>query len=291
MTEKHSGVRLRNRIAAISLLTAALSLLAWTTAVHAGPAERIAAAVPACAWPDKLVPGPVAKVPEQFKIRAVQLPNGAAQVSIVEGFRFPISPEGKEVFANVKIEQSEAEKFGSDREAIIANIRWILSTSKDMESPEPLLVDMNGFEGPMINRATFTGTTLALIALFHEKEKLVLTIYLENAPPDKRAFTTKAEWNGMRDRFFVALTSCAAKALEQAGAAAAVAPGASPAAPAARAIATPPAATPPLPSTAPVATPPPLETMPPMATPPSVATPPLVAMPQPSATAAPQKAP
>ena len=182
----------------------------------AGPAERIANAIPSCTWPDKLVPGAVAKLPEQFKLRAVQLPNGAAQVSVVEGYRFPIAPDGKEVFANVKVEQSESEKFDSDREAIVANIRWVLSTSKGMESPEPLLVSLNGFEGPMINRTSFSGTTLALIALFQETEKLVVTIYLENAPPEKRAFNTKSEWNGMRDRFFAALTSCAAQALASA---------------------------------------------------------------------------
>ena len=190
------------------------TLLAVASSAHAGPAERIANAIPNCQWPDKLVPGPVGKLPEQFKIRAVTIPSGTAQVSVVEGFRFALMPDGKtEPFANVKIEQSEADKFASDREAIVANIRWILSTSKDMETTEPLLVEMNGFEGPMINRATLSGSTLALIALFHEKEKLVFTIYLENAPPDKRGFQTKQEWNGMRDRFFVALTSCAAKAL------------------------------------------------------------------------------
>ena len=189
--------------------------LSWSMSgsAIAGPAKRIAYAMPSCAWSDKLVAGPVAKLPETFKSRMIQLPTGAAQVSIVEGYRFPLAQEGKDVFANVKVEQSEADKFEADREAIVANLRWILSTSKDMESPELLLVSMNGVEGPMINRATLSGNTLALIALFHDKEKLVITIYLENAPPDKRSFATKEEWNGMRDRLFIALTGCAAKAL------------------------------------------------------------------------------
>jgi hypothetical protein len=190
-------------------------VLCWSMAgvAYAGPAERVANAMPSCAWSDKLAPGTVAKVPDAFKLRAVQLSSGTAQVSVVEGFRFPIAQEGKEIFANIKIEQSEADKFEADREAIVANVRWILSTSKDMETPEPLLVSMNGFEGPMINRGTLTGSTLALITLFQEKEKLVITIYLENAQPDKRSFATKEEWNGMRDRLFIALTGCAAKAL------------------------------------------------------------------------------
>jgi hypothetical protein len=189
--------------------------MSWSMAglAYAGPAERVANAMPSCAWSDKMVAGPIAKLPDAFKLRAIQLPNGAAQVSIVEGYRFPMAEEGKEIFANIKIEQSEADKFEADREAIVANLRWILSTSKDMETPEPLLVSMNGFTGPMINRGTLTGSTLALIALFHDKEKLVITIYLENAPPDKRSFATKEEWNGMRDRLFIALTGCAAKAL------------------------------------------------------------------------------
>lgn len=197
--------------------TTALATLAicWSLAgtANAGTAERVANAMTSCPWSDKLVAGTVAKLPEAFKLRAVQLPSGAAQISIVEGFRFPMTQEDKGVFANVKVEQSEPEKFDSDREAIVANLRWILSTSKEMETPEPLLVSMNGFEGPMINRATLSGTTLALIALFNEKEKLVITIYLENAAPEKRSFATKEEWNGMRDRLFTALTSCAAKAL------------------------------------------------------------------------------
>ena len=189
--------------------------IGWSlaSAASAGPAERVANAMTSCAWSDKLAPGTVSKLPEAFKLRAVQLPSGAAQISIVEGYRFPLAQEDKGVFANIKVEQSEAEKFDSDREAIVANLRWILSTSKEMESTEPLLVSLNGFEGPMINRATLSGATLALIALFNEKERLVITIYLENAPVEKRSFGTKDEWNGMRDRFFAALTSCAAKAL------------------------------------------------------------------------------
>ena len=193
---------------------AAATAIAAAGHAYAGPAERIANAMPGCAWPDKLTAGPVTKLPEAFKLRAVQLPNGAAQVSIVEGYRFPIVEEGKGVFANVKIEQSEADKFDADREAIVANLRWILSTSKDMETTEPLLVSMSGFEGPMINRAGLTGSTLALIDLFQDKEKLVFTIYLENAPPEKRSFATKEEWNGMRDRVLTTLTGCAAKALQ-----------------------------------------------------------------------------
>jgi hypothetical protein len=168
-----------------------------------------------CAWSDKLLAGTIARLPEAFKLRAVQLPTGAAQVSIVEGYRFPLAQEGKDIFANIKIEQSETDKFDADREVIVANLRWILSTSKEMEGPEPFLVSMNGFEGPMITRGTLAGATLALIALFQEKEKMVITIYLENAAPDRRSFASKEEWNGMRDRLFIALTGCAAKALAQ----------------------------------------------------------------------------
>ena len=138
--------------------TTALATLAicWSLAgtANAGTAERVANAMTSCPWSDKLVAGTLAKLPEAFKLRAVQLPSGAAQISIVEGFRFPMAQEDKGVFANVKVEQSEPEKFDSDREAIVANLRWILSTTKEMETPEPLLVSMNGFEGPMINRAT-----------------------------------------------------------------------------------------------------------------------------------------
>ena len=212
-------------------LVVAAWLLAAPALAHAGAAEKFANAIPSCPWADKLVPGTPSKLPENFKMRAVQLPSGSAQVSVVEGFRFPAIPEGKtEPFANVKIELSEPDKFVADRETIISNIRWIHSTSKDMEAPQPLLVDLNGFEGPMINRASFSGTTLALIALFNEKEKVVVTIYLENAPPEQRGFQTKDEWNGMRDRFLVALTSCGAKALDASGSRAAASPAASTAA-------------------------------------------------------------
>jgi hypothetical protein len=189
-------------------------LALFAGAAAAGPAERIATAIKECAWQDKLVATAPTKLPEAFKVRSVQLPNGAAQVSVVEGWRFSLAEEGKEIFANIKVEQSEPDKFEADREAVVANLRWILSTSKGMETTEPLGVNFSGFEGPMINRAALTGSTLALIALFHEKERLIVTIYLENAPPEKRSFQTKEEWNLMRDRLLVTLTGCAAKALQ-----------------------------------------------------------------------------
>jgi hypothetical protein len=193
---------------------AMLSVMITASAAHAGPAEKVVNAMPSCNWSDKLVAGPVTKLPDAFKIRALQLENGTAQVSVVEGFRFPVAEEGKEIFANVKVEQSEPERFEADRDAVVANLRWILASSKGMETAEPLGVNMSGFEGPMINRAALSGSTLALIALFHDKEKLIVTIYLENAQPERRSFQTKEEWNLMRDRFLVALTGCAAKALQ-----------------------------------------------------------------------------
>jgi hypothetical protein len=197
------------------------STLAWCVppllfagAAIAGPAERVAMAMKDCTWPDKLVASAASKLPEAFKTRVVQLEGSSAQVSVVEGWRFSLAEDGKDAFANVKVEQSEADKFDSDRAAVVANLRWILSTSKGMESTEPLGVNFSGFEGPMINRAALTGSTLALIALFHEKERLIVTIYLENAPAEKRSFQTKDEWNVMRDRLLVTLTGCAAKALQ-----------------------------------------------------------------------------
>jgi hypothetical protein len=201
--------RIHSTIAVWTLLSAL-----FAGAAVAGPAERIAMGMKGCNWQDKLVASTPSKLPEVFKVRSVQLPTGAAQVSVVEGWRFALAEEGKDIFANVKIEQSETEKFEADREAVVANLRWILSTSKDMETAEPLAVNFSGFEGPMINRAALTGSTLALIALFQEKERLIVTIYLENAPPEKRSFQSKDEWNLMRDRLLVALTGCAAKALQ-----------------------------------------------------------------------------
>jgi len=200
----------------IGNIAAVCALLAMGAAgpANAGPAEKVANALNACEWPDKLAASPVNKLPDSFKTRALQFANGQAQVSVVEGYRMTIAEEGKEIFANVKVEQSEADRFESDRDAVVANLRYILSTSKGMETTEPLAVNNDGFEGPMINRAAITGSTLALIALFQEKEHLILTIYLENAAPEKRSFQTKDEWNLMRDHFLAALTGCAAKGLQ-----------------------------------------------------------------------------
>jgi len=183
-------------------------------AASAGPAEKVANGLGSCAWPDKLAASPVSKLPEAFKARSLQMPTGTVQISLVEGYRLSLAEDGKELFANVKVEQSDPQQFETDRDAVVANLRWILSSSKGMETTEPLGVSMNGFEGPMINRAALTGSTLALISLFNEKEKLILTIYLENAAPEKRSFQTKDEWSLMRDRFLSALTGCAAKALQ-----------------------------------------------------------------------------
>lgn len=142
------------------------------------------------------------------KFRLVKINGVEERVSVIDGYKIMFAYPDTYFFANVKAEQSDPESYAKDKETLIRLMQWLPSTSKEMETPEPIKVTSHGFEGYAVNRKTIFGDTLGMYTLFSDANRQVLTIYFLNQPAEKRKFKTIEEYRTLRDGFLDKYTSC-----------------------------------------------------------------------------------
>lgn len=163
----------------------------------------------ACQFEDGLEVSQVDQLPKGVKSRTVETLKGERKVSLAAGYRVLFAYPKTDIFANVKAEQSNPDDYARDKEAVIENLKWAVSKSKEMETQEPVKVAYNGLEGYAIGRKSLVGNTLGITLLFDDAEHTIVTVYFLNQRPDHRKFSTVEEWRALRDRFLERYTACA----------------------------------------------------------------------------------
>ena len=146
------------------------------------------------------------KSPDKF--RPVKINGAEERVSVVDGYRVMLAYPNTYYFANVKAEQSDPQSYTKDKETLIKQMQQLTSTSKEMETAEPIKVTYRDFEGYGLNRKTILGDILGMYVLFSNTNRQVVTIYFLNQPAEKRKFQTIEEYRTLRDRFLDKYTSC-----------------------------------------------------------------------------------
>jgi hypothetical protein len=142
------------------------------------------------------------------KFRSIKINGVEDRVSVIDGYRIMLAYPDTYFFANVKAEQSDPQSYAKDKEKLIREMQWLTSTSKEMETAEPVKITSHGFEGYALNRKTILGNTLGMYVLFSDVNQQVLTIYFLNQPAEKRKFQTIEEYRALRDRFLDKYTAC-----------------------------------------------------------------------------------
>ncbi len=142
------------------------------------------------------------------KYRTVMTDEGMKNVSLIDGYKIMVAYPKTYYFANIKAEQSNPQDYGKDKETLIENLRHAISTSKEMETTEPIKLKYDGFEGYGASRKRIFGNVLGTYVLFSDANQQVLTVYFLNQPSEKRKFQTIEEYRTLRDRFFERFTGC-----------------------------------------------------------------------------------
>jgi len=142
------------------------------------------------------------------KFRTVEINGVEERVSVVDGYRVMVAYPNTHFFANIKAENSNPDDYAKDKDTVVRDLKSATASSHDMESPEPIKVSYNGFEGYSSSRKSLTMGTLGITILFSDARRQILTIYFLNQLPLKREFQTMEEWHTLRDRFLNRYTSC-----------------------------------------------------------------------------------
>ena len=151
----------------------------------------------------------VDRLPKGNESRTVETSKGNREVSLADGYRVMVAyNDKKDWFANIKAEKSFDADYERDKENVIENLKWAASTSKDLESPEPVKVSFNGHEGYGTSKRELTGNMLGIYVFFSDTHRTIMTIYFINQNAKRKRFQTIEEWRTVRDEFLNTYTKC-----------------------------------------------------------------------------------
>jgi len=141
--------------------------------------------------------------------RGVKTADGEKEVTRIDSYRMLAAYPKTDAFANVRPEKSRPDKYVQDKKNAIEELKYLISTGKEIESTEPIKANYNGFESYGFNRRTLEiGNTVGVYVLFNDADQTITTIYLFNANPKKRKFQTIEEWRTLKENFLNNYTRC-----------------------------------------------------------------------------------
>lgn len=139
------------------------------------------------------------RLPEQVTSRQVRLPDGERRVSLLDGYRvILVTPQG-EPFVNLKVERSIRELAEADRAVVLDQMRAFAERkpagSAPMRDERRGRVRLLGLDQPSL---AATGP-LGLYMLLVEDADLIVTAYVLNQTPARRAFDSLEGYEALRE--------------------------------------------------------------------------------------------
>jgi hypothetical protein len=151
----------------------------------------------------------VDRLPKKVKSRTVETSKGNRKISLADGYRVMVAyNEDRDWFANIKAEKSVAAEYERDKEGVVENLKWAASTSKELESQEPVKVSFGEFEGYGTSKRTLTGNMLGIYVLFSDADHTIITFYFINQNSKRKRFQNIEEWRILRDEFLETYANC-----------------------------------------------------------------------------------
>lgn len=151
----------------------------------------------------------VDRLPKDVKSRTVKTSKGDQKISLADGYRVMVAyNDDRDWFANIKAEKSVTTEYEQDKERALENLKWAASTSKELESQEPVKVSFGEYEGYGTSKRTLIGNMLGIYVLFSDADRIITTFYFINQNSKRKRFQTVEEWRVLRDEFLNTYTTC-----------------------------------------------------------------------------------
>ena len=161
-----------------------------------------------CRFDDGLEVSDLAPLALSVTTRSVRTLRGMRQIEMTAGERVMFSYPNTDFYANVKVEQLPDKSYLQEKQDLIGEFDYLLSSGNDQERNYALKPKVNGFEIYGLDRTKLEGGVLGLYLFFDDSARMVTTIYLLNQEPSQRKFQTIDEYRKLRDHFLAGFTSC-----------------------------------------------------------------------------------
>ena len=142
--------------------------------------------------------------------REVTTAKGKERVSVADGYRVMFAYKDVGYFyANVKLEQSDAQSYAQDKEIVINQLRHFSSSKQARMMVVADKTMLSGFEHFAIERdAIDVGNLIGIHLLLYDKGKIIITIYFLNQEKKKRRFNSIEEFRALREGFLNRYAEC-----------------------------------------------------------------------------------
>ena len=133
--------------------------------------------------------------------------NGEVRIPVEAGFRVLVTYKETELFGNLKVERLPKSQYIDEKSNLLSSLEYLSAAPGN----EPVQTDTrNGLTIYGHTRNKLEGGTLSIYYLFLDQESVAVSMYLLNAEPAERKFSTLDEFKKIRDRFLDAYTKCLA---------------------------------------------------------------------------------
>ena len=148
------------------------------------------------------------RLPATATSRSVEPAPGDKPVSLADGYRVILATVHGLPFVNLKVELSAASSAASDREAVEAQMKFLaarrMPDQKELQRTSEGGVDVLALHQPDLNR----GGPISFYSLLQPASSIIATLYVLNQAAPKRAFSTYAEYEVLRDEAANLVQSC-----------------------------------------------------------------------------------
>ncbi|HEY2531907.1 MAG TPA: hypothetical protein VGJ20_28935 [Xanthobacteraceae bacterium] len=141
--------------------------------------------------------------------RPVDTAAGRKEVSVADGYRVMLAFPDSDPFVSLKIEVSMPGNYGSDKQAVLEGMAS-MSANSTGSTMELMRSVKHGIDVAALSRSNLEGGVISFYTFFDDKKNIVVTAYILNALPERRAFKDIAGFRSRRDRFVENYTKCMA---------------------------------------------------------------------------------
>lgn len=139
------------------------------------------------------------RLPATVTSRAVETASGARPVSLADGYRVVLATSQGLPFLNLKVELSSVDAAAADREAVEEQMKALSARRSPEQQPLQRTsgsgVDMLALHQPNLER----GGPISFYSFFQPARSVIATLYVLNQDVSRRAFSTYAEYEALRD--------------------------------------------------------------------------------------------
>ena len=133
--------------------------------------------------------------------------NGEVDITAADAYRILYYNRKNVAFVNLKVETSAAGNYETDKNNVLANLRFLNSHSANMETKELIELSYNGFKIYGLSRnSTESGSTLGTFVMFPGNNTIVY-FYFNNIRPEYANFKDLTDYKSQRNDFIGRYTS------------------------------------------------------------------------------------